>query len=245
MARVSRRKAVVAVVLCAGQGSRMGAVINKVYLPIMGKPMVLYALETFERTPEITEVILVTHPQEVQFCQTEIVQRFGLGKVRTIVPGGKTRHQSEMHALETLRGRIQAGGVDIIMIHDGARPFLSTREIKLLLRAARKTGGALLALPVAEDERIVRGIAADEVAEFNTALSLWRALTPQAFDAQSLLAAYDQAHLDHFEGTDTSASFERRGLPVQVVEGSALNFKVTTGEDMLRAEYVARHWPHL
>ncbi|MBA3827128.1 MAG: 2-C-methyl-D-erythritol 4-phosphate cytidylyltransferase [Ktedonobacterales bacterium] len=241
MERVSRRKSVVAIVLCAGQGTRMGASINKVYLPILGKPLVVYALETLERVPEISEIVLVTHPQEVQFCQTSIVGCFGLSKVRMVVPGGQPRHQSESQAMETLRPRIQGGTVDIVMIHDGARPFLRVRDVKLLLRAARKMGGALLATPVAEDERVVRGTASGDVVEMQAATTLWRAQTPHAFDARELLDAYDQARADQFEGTDTAASFERYSLPVQVVAGSPLNFKVTTGEDMLRAEYVARH----
>ncbi len=238
----SRHLRAVAIVLCAGQGTRMGAAGNKVFLPLAGVPLVVHALRTFERARMIRDVVLVTHPLEVALCETEIVARHDVRKVRLIVPGGASRHQSETNALDALRDRIQAGEIDIVLIHDGARPFVTAREVRDLLQAAQAHGGALLATPVAPDEVIVRGAIGAPIAEMLDPVRLWRAQTPQAFAARALLAAYDQARADGFEGTDTASSFERLGRQVRVVAGSPTNFKVTTPEDLRRAEYVARHW---
>src|SRR5579863_7481384 len=103
------RKRTVAVVLCAGQGTRLGADLNKVLVPLVGKPMVVHALETFEQARVIDDVVLVTHPLEGPIFAQEIVARYALAKVRAILPGGATRHQSEMNALTALRARIERG----------------------------------------------------------------------------------------------------------------------------------------
>jgi len=236
----TKRQRTIAVVLCAGQGTRMGALQNKVFLPLAGKPLVLYALATFEQVREIDEIMLVTHRAEVAFCQHEIVEQFGVRKVTAIVPGGESRHQSEAQALEVLRPRIVAGEIAIILIHDGARPFLSKHEVKQLVRGAQTQGGALLATQVADDEVIVGSTTGAIDTAYATG-ALWRAQTPQAFAAQPLLHAYDRALADGFEGTDTAATFERSGHQVRVVQGSSHNFKITTPEDLIRAEFIARH----
>jgi 2-C-methyl-D-erythritol 4-phosphate cytidylyltransferase len=226
----------VAVVLCAGQGTRMGAPQNKVYLPVAGKPLLLYALAAFARAAEVDEVLLVANPAEVAYCEEEIVQQYTPAKVIGVIAGGATRHRSEERALEALRARIVAGTIDVVLIHDGARPFVTPEEIDAVAQAARAEGGALLGTPVGADE-VVAQIGEDgSVEAILPSVELWRAQTPQAFAAQPLLAAYDQARADGFEGTDTAGVYERLGRPVRMVEGSPDNFKVTTPEDLLRAE---------
>jgi 2-C-methyl-D-erythritol 4-phosphate cytidylyltransferase len=226
----------VAVVLCAGQGTRMGAAQNKVYLPVAGKPLLLYALEAFALATEVDEVLLVAHPAEVAYCEQEIVQRYAPAKVTGVLAGGVTRHQSEQQALEALRARITADEIDVVLIHDGARPFVTPQEIDAVAQAARSDGGALLGTPVGADE-VVAQIGEDgSVEAILPYAELWRAQTPQAFAAPPLLAAYDQARTDGFEGTDTAAVYERLGRTVRTVAGSPNNFKVTTPEDLLRAE---------
>jgi 2-C-methyl-D-erythritol 4-phosphate cytidylyltransferase len=236
-------KRTIAVVLCAGQGTRLGAGQNKVFLPLAGRPIVVRAVAALAACPEVHGVLLVAHPREVAYCETEIVSRYGLSTVIGVVAGGASRHQSEERALAALRQQIEAGALDLLLIHDGARPFVAPDDVTRLIEAARATGGAVLASALAPDEVVAR-VAADSTLEavYNSD-ELWRAQTPQAFAAAELLSAYDRAHADGFEGTDTAASFERLGRAVAIVPGSPDNFKITTPHDLQRAEQLVSSWP--
>lgn len=230
----------VAVLLCAGQGTRMGVAQNKILLPLAGKPLLVYAIEAFARAPGVAEIVLVAHPREVDHITAAIVQPLGLPKPITVISGGASRHQSEYCALAMLRERILADQVTLVLLHDGARPLVAQDDIVRLLDAARVTGGALLATPVSPGERIVvRGDEATAGEDYPTA-HLWRAQTPQAFAARPLLAAYEAAQVAGFEGTDTASSFERAGFAVRVVAGSPTNIKVTTPEDLVVAADLLR-----
>jgi len=225
----------VAVILAAGQGRRMGAPQNKVFLTIAGKPLLAHTLAAFDRAAEVTDLLLVAHPDELDLAR-RIAAEHGIRKPLTLAAGGATRHQSEQNALDALRPDIVAGRVAVVLIHDAARPLVPAADIDALARAARLHGGALLATPLAPDEVAVQLDPDGSVA--STPLdptALWRAQTPQAFIADELLRAYDLARRDGFEGTDTAASYERLGHPVHVVPGSPANLKVTTPDDLLRA----------
>lgn len=230
---------VVAVVLCAGQGTRMGAERNKVFLPLAGVPIVVRAMRAFERSRLVDEIVLVAHPHETEACRA-LAQHDGLRKVSMVIPGGATRHQSEYCALNALRGRIERGAIALVLVHDGARPLVSRGEIARLIQAAREEGGALLAEALAGDEIVARVDARDTVVELYPSGRLWRAQTPQGFAAPALLAAYDAAAREGFEGTDTASSVERAGQLVRVVAGSARNLKITTPDDLARAEALLR-----
>jgi 2-C-methyl-D-erythritol 4-phosphate cytidylyltransferase len=230
----------VAVLLCAGQGARMRADRNKVLLPLLGQPLIARAIAAFERAASVDEILLVAHPAEVAYFEREVIARYSLGKTRHVIAGGATRHQSEMSALEALRARITAGAVDLIMIHDGARPLVTPQEIDRLASAARGGSGAILVTPVDACETLLATRADGMVALVEAPRELARAQTPQAFDAKLLLAAYDQARADGFEGTDTASSLERLGYAIRAVDGSEENIKVTTPDDLLRAEAVLR-----
>jgi 2-C-methyl-D-erythritol 4-phosphate cytidylyltransferase len=231
--------ATIAVVLAAGQGTRMGAAGNKVFLPLAGKPVLVHSLAVFERCAGISETLLVAHPDELTDCRA-LVERYQLGKVRAIIAGGATRHASEFCALNALRARIETGAVAVVLVHDAARPCVRVSDVTRLLRDARRVGGALLATPALPDECLV--IAAEDgmVTEWLAPQHLARAQTPQAFAALPLLAAYDAAAGDGFAGTDTAATYARAGHPVVVTPGSATNLKITTPGDLARAERALR-----
>jgi 2-C-methyl-D-erythritol 4-phosphate cytidylyltransferase len=236
-------KRTIAVVLCAGQGTRLGAGQNKVFLPLAGRPVVVHAVAALAACPAVHGVLLVAHPREVAYCETEIVSRYGLSTVIGVIAGGASRHQSEERALAVLRPQIEAGALDLLLIHDGARPFVAPDDVARLIAAARTTGGAVLASALAPDEVVARVGADGTLAAVYGPDELWRAQTPQAFDAAALLSAYERAHTDGFEGTDTAASFERLGRAVAIVPGSPDNFKITTPHDLQRAERLISGWP--
>lgn len=230
----------VAVVLCAGQGSRMGASQNKVFLPLGGIPLLVRTLRAFEAAPSIDEVLLVAHPDETDYAAREILGRYPLAKVAGVIPGGATRHQSEQRALDSLRERIETGAIGIVLIHDGARPFVTPDDIERVVAAARATEAAILVVPLAEHE-LLFALRDDGMLEPAPALEQpgeqWlRAQTPQGGDARTLLAAYDRARAQGFEGTDTAATLERLGIPIMAVTTRSPNLKVTTPDDLLRAE---------
>jgi 2-C-methyl-D-erythritol 4-phosphate cytidylyltransferase len=227
---------VVAVILGAGQGTRLGADRNKILLDLYGKPILVHALDAFARTVDVSEILLVAHPREVTFCEHEIVLRYSLRKVKAVIPGGATRHQSEACALAWLRPRIESGEIALILIHDGARPLITPAEISAVIAAAREVGGAILAGGVAADETLLELAEDGTVRAALLSAELARAQTPQAFEARMLLEAFDAGRAAGFEGTDTAASVERLGRPIAVVRGGIRNLKITTPNDLARAE---------
>lgn len=234
---------VVAVVLCAGQGSRMGAAVNKIFLELHKRPVILYALEVFEQTPQVDEILLVSAAGEEPLL-AELAQRNGCGKVRAVICGGATRHGSEERALAVLRDEIEAGLIEQVLIHDGARPFISVKQIEALIERTREVGGAMLAAPLTSDEQIVQVDQQQRIQGSFDREQIWKAQTPQAFQAAILLQAYDQAAQTGFVGTDTASSVERIGGRVAIVPSDAYNLKLTTPHDLVVAEKLleARQW---
>ncbi|MBV9688312.1 MAG: 2-C-methyl-D-erythritol 4-phosphate cytidylyltransferase, partial [Ktedonobacteraceae bacterium] len=161
-------------------------------------------------------------------------------KVRRVIQGGATRHASEQCALEALRARINTGEVEIVLIHDGARPFISVDQVEQLIKKADEVGGAILAAPVQEEEQIVQIDTDLHVQQCLEHERVWKAQTPQVFRASLLLEAYDRATQDRFYGTDTASSVERIGATVAVVESEVTNIKITTAHDLFYAEKLSR-----
>lgn len=234
---------VIAVVLCAGQGTRMGADQNKIFLPLAGAPVAAHAIAAFQRSPLVDEILVMGQRAELARLREEIVARYHFSKVSATLAGGASRHQSEERALDALRPRIQSGEVELVMIHDGARPLVSAEEIARLVAALRgmpEPGGALLATPLAPGERIAQVGAGGALERVYAAGELARAQTPQGGEARTLLAAYDRARGTNLEGTDTASVIEAAGAPMLVVWGDEANIKVTTRDDLLRAEAALR-----
>ena len=228
-------KGIVAVILGAGQGARLGHGVNKVFLPINGKPMIMYAVETFERCRAIDEIMLVVAAGEEKQMK-KLARHAQCTKVGRVIRGGLSRHESEQCALEVLRPHIDAGEVGIVLIHDGARPFVSVEKVEQLIARARESDGAILATPLEEEERIAQVGSEHYIQRSFEGQQVWRAQTPQAFQASLLLKAYDQAKRDVFLGTDTAASVERIGGHIVIVESDASNLKITTAQDLFLAE---------
>jgi 2-C-methyl-D-erythritol 4-phosphate cytidylyltransferase len=219
-----------AVILAGGSGTRVGARHNKVYLPLAGRRLVSWSVNAFADAG-VGRLILVTRAAEMAEAR-EVMAREVDAAVE-IIEGGSTRHGSEHAALRHLAPDIISETVDVVAIHDGARPLLSVRLVRTVLAAARAYGGAVPALPV-EDlaEQTDRELVLS--ADFG---SVMRVQTPQAFRAGPLLAAYDQAYLQGFTGSDTAACVERfSSLPVFCLDGDVRNLKVTFPQDLFLAE---------
>lgn len=221
-------------ILAAGSGSRVGAEINKVLLPLGGQPVIGWSLQAALAVPGVDPVVLVCRPGEEERLGAAVSPLLGDREV-LLTAGGATRHQSERAALGVLRPRIESGEVDVVAIHDGARPLAPAELFIRVIDAARARGGAVptVALPGLLPRDSTHGALPDG--------TLVGVQTPQAFRAQPLLDAYDAAARDDFEGTDTAACLERYvDLPIRAVPAGAGNLKVTYAEDLVAADELLR-----
>jgi 2-C-methyl-D-erythritol 4-phosphate cytidylyltransferase / 2-C-methyl-D-erythritol 2,4-cyclodiphosphate synthase len=213
----------IALVVAAGRGTRLGAPLPKQYLPLAGKPVLRYSLETLARHPGIDAVRVVFNPDDA--ASYEAAAR-GLDLLPPVA-GGAARQDSVRLGLESLAAAPPAR----VLIHDAARPFLDRDTIDRVLAALDDAPGAIPALPV--KDTVKRGLSG-RVAETLDRSALWRAQTPQGFDYAAILAAHRAAQGS--ELSDDAAVAERAGLAVRLVAGSEANFKVTTAEDLEQAE---------
>lgn len=218
------------VVLASGAGTRVGAKLNKVYLPVAGKRVVAWSLDAFARVPGIDVLVLVIRPQDTGLAREVLAAH--PGEVE-LVHGGATRQGSELNALRHLTSRIESGEIDAVLLHDAARPLVTPELIADVLAGTRRYGGA------------VPGVAADDIVRVDgdtvsgALPGAIRVQTPQGFRAAPLLEAYETAEREGFVGTDTSSCMERfSALPVRWVPGSAENLKITYPHDLVVAEQV-------
>ncbi|MFB9925704.1 2-C-methyl-D-erythritol 4-phosphate cytidylyltransferase [Amycolatopsis halotolerans] len=224
-----RESTAAGVVLASGAGTRVGAALNKVYLPVAGRRVVAWSLDAFAAAAGIGVLVLVIRPEDAPLAEEVLA---GLSAPVEIVPGGATRQASELNALRHLAPRIADGTVDSVLLHDGARPLVTPELISAVLERTREDGGAVPGL-AADD--VVSMAGPDKVA--GPLPGAIRVQTPQGFRAQPLLAAYEQAAAEGFLGTDTASCMERfSALPVRWVPGSAENVKITYPHDLAVAE---------
>lgn len=223
-----------AVVLGAGSGTRMGAGQNKVLLELRDVPVLAHSVRTALAVPEVTRVVLVVRPGEEEAVARAVAPHLAGADEVLLVRGGTERHDSEQAALTALLPDVKAGKVDVIAVHDGARPLAEVELWSAVIRAADATGGAL---PVRDVPGLVHR------ATGQRARDLAGVQTPQAFRAQDLVAAYAAAEAEGTRGTDTAATVERHRPHVRItpVPGPASNIKVTFPADLPLAEAVLAH----
>lgn len=230
-----------ALVLAGGSGTRLGHVRNKVYLPVGGEPLLAWSLRTLQQSALVDRIVLVIRPSDAEQARLVVDDTPAPGTVCAIVEGGATRHASERAGLEALAPAIDRGTLDLVCVHDAARPFVTHALLRRVLLAARQAGGAIPALPLA-DRALLRhtGRALPEVVP---TADLRRVQTPQAFRARELLQAYRAAAAAGFAGVDTAETVQRfSDLRVRAVEGETANIKVTFVEDLGVVEGLAATW---
>lgn len=209
----------------------MGGSVPKQFLSLGGQPLIFHSLQVLQASSVITEIILAVPQHEMDYCLKDIVAKYHFTKVTKVVPGGHERQDSVRHALEAVHD-----DVDVVLVHDAVRPFLTEPMIEGVVMAARTKGAAIIALPVRDTVKQVR---TDHVIERTVdRRSLWLAQTPQAFRRDRLLAAHRKAHAEGLRATDDAYLIEWAGHPVVVVEGSGENIKVTRPEDMVIGEAI-------
>ena len=219
----------VAIIPAGGAGKRLGLEVAKQYLLLDSSPMLVHTLRVFQMTEMVSAVVLVVPKEDEASVQKQIVEKYGLTKVISIVAGGRERQDSVRNGLQAVPGTC-----DVVIVHDGVRPFVTPDMVRRVVAAAAEYGAASIGVPAKDTikETTVENIVTTTLPRQN----LWQTQTPQAFRYDVLCRAYAEAQRDHFYGTDDASLVERTGVKVRMVNGSHENIKITTPEDLLMAE---------
>ncbi len=219
-------KFVSVIVPAAGSGRRMKSKTNKQFILLDNKPMLAHTLEVFNDCKYVDEIIVVMKQKDILFCSEHIIKKYKLNKVKHIVPGGKERQFSVYNGLKAIDRRC-----NIVLIHDGARPFVDEECIVDGIEGAIQYGACVLGVPVKDTIKVVDDD--DIITHTPERKTLWAAHTPQCFSYDLIIKAYEQAIKDGFIGTDDSSLVERIGRCVKMIRGSYDNIKLTTSKDLI------------
>lgn len=221
------------IIVAAGKGSRMRAAISKQYLLIQNKPIIVHTLELFQQFAAVDEIVLVVGSDDVNMANNW-VEQYKLSKVSTVIAGGEERQDSVYIGLQQLSPEIEW-----VMIHDGVRPFVTSEAVEALLMQVKQTQAAVLAVPVKDTIKMVDDTGV--IVSTPERSRLWAVHTPQAFARKTIIEAHEQAIADNFIGTDDAMLVERLGRPVHIVQSDYDNIKITTPDDLQRAESIMAH----
>jgi len=209
----------------------MGGPVPKQFLSIGGQPLVVHSLRTLQASSAIDAIVLAVPQADIAYCQSDIVEAHHFTKVIKVVAGGQERQDSVRHALAVVDNQ-----VEIVVVHDAVRPFLTEQMLEKVVAAARTNGAAIIALPVRDT---VKQVGAGHVIKRTVdRRPLWLAQTPQAFRREWLQEAHRKAEAERMASTDDAFLTEWMGRPVIVVEGNGENIKVTRPEDMVIGEAI-------
>jgi 2-C-methyl-D-erythritol 4-phosphate cytidylyltransferase len=221
-----------AIIPAAGEGYRMGGARAKQFLELDGRPILAVTLQAFQDCRAVDGIILVAPLVDVEYCSREIIQPFRLEKVKKVVPGGKRRQDSVRLGIEATNGHY-----DLVLIHDGVRPFIDSEFIEGVIQEAKSHRAVITGLPAKETVKEVDSLL--RVVKTYERNRVWLVQTPQVFRYQDILRAHQKALEEGLEeATDDSFLIERLGIPVKVVEGSEKNIKVTTQYDLKLARFL-------
>ncbi len=227
----------IAMVMAAGEGTRIGGDVPKQFLELAGRPVLYYSLKVFEDS-FLDEIVVVTNEGMEDYCRKEIVEKYGFSKVTRIVAGGRERYDSVYNGLKAMD---DASGYDYVYIHDGARPFVDVEILERARQCVLETNACAAGMPVKDTIKVVDDL--DFVSETPDRRHVWQIQTPQAFSYAVVLDAYDKLYADlDLEGVTDDAMVVERTLahPVKLFCGSYRNFKITTPEDLDLAEQMAK-----
>jgi len=225
-----------AIIVAAGKGKRMGSPINKQYLNIKGKPLLFYTLKAFSKCNLVDEIIVVINENEINYCKTEIIEKYKINKISQIVKGGLERQHS------VLNGLLAAKGCDIVLIHDGARPFVNYSIIDEGIKFAKIYGACACGVIPKDTIKIKNhdGFSID-TPDRNF---LVKVQTPQCFKYNLILECHKRLLEEGVYVTDDTMVVERYGNKVFLYEGSYNNIKVTTPDDLIIGEKIINNYTY-
>lgn len=212
------------VIVAAGTGSRMNMGINKQFIKLEGKEIIAYTIEKFYNNSNIEDIVVVVKEDESEFFKKEILDKYNFKNIK-IAYGGKERQDSVYNGLKLLDKKCH-----VVLIHDGARPFVSDKIIDNCIKEAKNHKAVVVGVPVKDTIKVIDK---DKyIVDTPNRSVLWAVQTPQTFDYNILIDAYKDAFKNGFYGTDDAMLVERIGYKVKMVEGSYNNIKITTQEDL-------------
>ena len=212
------------VIVAAGTGSRMKMGINKQFIKLEGKEIIAYTIEKFYNNSNIEDIVVVVKEDESEFFKKEILDKYNFKNIK-IAYGGKERQDSVYNGLKLLDKKC-----DVVLIHDGARPFVSDKIIYNCIEEVKEHKAIVVGVPVKDTIKIIDND--KNIVDTPNRSVLWAVQTPQTFDYNILIDAYKDAYKSGFYGTDDAMLVERIGYKVKMVEGSYNNIKITTKEDL-------------
>ncbi len=221
-----------AVVLAGGRGKRMGYIQSKQYIDLNGAPILYYTLKQFIENDLIDKIILVVPEDEKDYCKREVLNKYGL-KIDNLVSGGNERQESVYNALEKLENS------DIVLIHDGARPFVSQKIINDAIEYAKLYKATAPGIMPKDTIKIKdsNNFSIDTLVRSD----LVAIQTPQAFDFKLIYECHKEIRQRGIVVTDDTSVVELLGHKVYIYEGDYKNIKITTPEDLILAEYFAKN----
>lgn len=227
-------------IVAGGSGVRMGGKQPKQYLELGDRPILCFTVETFLRCPSIQDIQVVVPKSDVDYCQNVVLtgmEPASSQKPIHIVPGGERRQDSVRNGLAHLKATIQNPDT-LVAIHDGVRPLVTIHDIERCISKARICGACVLGTPITDTLKTVDS--AGIISSGPPRETVWRAQTPQVFRFGTITQAHEKALADGFESTDDAALMERMGVPVNIIQGSRFNLKITMPEDLVLAEALYR-----
>lgn len=212
------------VIVAAGSASRMGG-IDKVMAPLAGEPMIVRTVRAFQDCDAVKKIVVVTR-EDLILPITSLCS--GMSKLKAVVAGGSSRQESVHLGLNALSGEVQ-----LVAVHDGARPLVSWQLIDRVIRAANTYGAAAPAIPVKDTIKVVKGGVVEQTPDRS---NLFAVQTPQVFDFDLLRGALKKVEQEQLQVTDDCSAVEQMGMRVKIVEGDERNLKVTTPMDLKIAQ---------
>lgn len=221
-----RNNKIAIIIAAAGQGKRLGAPVPKQYLKIGGEYVLAKSIKAFENISEVDYIFVVTNKDYIDKCE-KIIKENKFHKVESIVPGGKKRQDSVYNALQEIN--VKKPGVSIVLIHDGARPFVERDVVLNVIKETAVSGAVVCCVPMKNSVRKMLAGSRSNSVDRNDYYSVQ---TPQGFKKAILIESYNRAYDDGYYGTDDAAVVETAGYEIKIVDGDYGNIKITTKEDL-------------
>jgi 2-C-methyl-D-erythritol 4-phosphate cytidylyltransferase len=222
-----------AIITAAGKGTRMNSDINKQYIDIAGIPVLARTIAAFENCEAIVDIIVVVNEDNIEYCRRNIIEQYNFSKVKALVSGGYERQNSVYKGLCAVDSHSK-----IVLIHDGARPFVSKKNIIDCIIAAKEYGAGGIGVKLKDTIKIC-----DQNGFVTTTPDrsrLWSIQTPQAFTYDIIMDAHKMAIQSGYIGTDDLVLVENQGIQVKIIEGGYQNIKITTPEDLVIGESIVK-----